>query len=145
MPDNLPRIFLDTNVYIVGVALPNSPEASILTWVKESRCEVVVSKDLIEQISRVARRLQGKDWSGEVLSQLWGLEIVFIFVNDQESREQAEAIGIPREDIELYLAAKFGKAQIFVSANHELVRAAAQKTGEFVSMTPEEFVLKYLN
>ncbi len=143
MPASIPRVFLDTNVYIVGAALADSPEEAILIWLNESKTEVIVSKELIEQIARVARRIRGKDWCGEVLSLLWGFEVVYIIVND-DNIQKVEAIGIPREDVELYLAAKLGKTQTFVSANHELIRALADKTGNFESLTPEAFLNKYL-
>lgn len=60
------RVFLDTNVYIVGVADSTSDEWKILQWLGfESRRadapEVVISAEVIEQILRVARRLRNKD------------------------------------------------------------------------------------
>lgn len=61
MSAQITRVFLDTNVYIVGAAIAHSPEAAILVWLSESKTPVIVSKELIEQIARVARRLQGKD------------------------------------------------------------------------------------
>ncbi len=54
MPDKLSRVFVDTNVYIVGAAIADTPEESVLLWLNESKTEFVVSKELIEQIARVA-------------------------------------------------------------------------------------------
>jgi len=70
------RIFLDTNVYIVGVANPTSAEWKILQWLGfESRrseaAEVVISAEVIEQILRVAKRLKNKDWAGSVVARIW--------------------------------------------------------------------------
>ena len=57
-----------------------------------------------------------------------------------------ESLGvIPREDVGVYLTAQEGKAQCFISANHELIRALALETGEFECLTPAEFVGKYLS
>jgi len=145
MADDVARVFVDTNVYIVGATLPGCPEEVILGWLNQSRIEVIISRELIEQVSRVARRLQGKDWSGEVLSLLWGLNIVYVEPDDEAARQSAAQNGIPREDIELYLAARAGQAQCFVSANHELVRALAERTGEFECLTPEEFVARHIH
>lgn len=63
------RIFLDTNVYIVGVADIESIEWRILQWLgfdgsQPAQAEVVVSAELIAQILRVGKRLYGKDWAG---------------------------------------------------------------------------------
>lgn len=69
------RVFLDTNVYIVGVADSSSAEWKILQWLGfEDRCpdaaEVVISADVIEQILRVAKRLRHKDWAGSIVALL---------------------------------------------------------------------------
>jgi len=58
-------IFLDTNVYIIGAAMAESPEAKILDWagfagLRRSSVEIVVSNVLFEQIIRVAKRIGEK-------------------------------------------------------------------------------------
>jgi predicted nucleic acid-binding protein len=60
------RVFLDTNVYIVGVANSTSAEWKILEWLgfeshRSDAAEVVISAEVIEQILRVAKRLKNKD------------------------------------------------------------------------------------
>ena len=67
-------IFLDTNVFIIGAALPDSPEAQILRWagfgmLQPGPVEVVASQELFEQILRVGRRLKGKDWGSEIVGR----------------------------------------------------------------------------
>ncbi len=146
-------IFLDTNVYIVGAAIDESPEAKILNWVGfgadptdiERRVEVILSDALIEQITRVARRIRGKDWSGEILAEIWqGMNVRFV-VLDLEEVGQLESQGvIPREDVTVYLSAKVGRAAVFVSANHKLVRILAERLGDFLCCTPSEFVEQFL-
>ncbi|MEB3337683.1 MAG: hypothetical protein VKJ46_09485 [Leptolyngbyaceae bacterium] len=143
-------IFLDTNVYIIGAADSESPESRILEWVGFGRkgsaqVEVVVSEELLEQISRVARRLRNKDWGGELLGRIWqNLNVCYVLLDDQEYSELELSGVIPREDIGVYLTAKAGKAGCFVSSNHKLIRVLAQRTGEFECFTPEEFVNQYL-
>ncbi len=143
-------VFLDTNVYIIGLADPNSYEHQILEWAgfgqkQTSSVEVVVSQELFEQILRVAKRLKNKDWGGELLARIWqNLNLCYVLLDAKEF-SRVEALGvIPREDVGVYLTAKAGKAQCFVSANHELIRTVAEKTGEFECLTPEDFVKKYL-
>ena len=58
-------IFLDTNVYLIGVVEIDSAECKILKWLGwesqgNNEVEVVISSELIDQISRVARRLRIK-------------------------------------------------------------------------------------
>ena len=51
---------------------------------------------------------------------------------------------IPREDIGVYLTALNGKAECFVSANHELIRILARQSKAFECLSPSAFVEKYL-
>ena len=56
-----------------------------------------------------------------------------------------EATGtMPREDAGIYLTAREGEAQCFVSTNHELIASLAKTTDEYECLTPDEFVKRYL-
>lgn len=147
------RLFLDTNIYIIGAAIKDSTEAHLLHWAgfgrndgkRDQLVEVVLSTALIEQIARVARRLQHKDWAGAILSELWqSMNIQFVML-DPNDVERVEAQGIiPREDVTVYLSAITGQADCFVSANHKLIRVLAEETGAFRCYTPEEFVATFI-
>lgn len=144
------RIFLDTNVYIVGVADSTSDEWKILQWLGfESRradaAAVVISAEVIEQILRVAKRLKNKDWAGSIVARIWhNLKLNYVLVN-QPGFEQTNLIqGLPREDIGVYLTAKFGKADCFISSNHELIQVIAAESGDFECLKPNVFVRRYL-
>ncbi len=143
-------VFLDTNVYIIGMADSDSPEYQILRWAglgqkNTGPVEVVVSEELFEQILRVAKRLRNKDWSGELLGRIWqDLKVCYVLLDTQEYSKLIALGIIPREDVGVYLTARAGRAQCFISANHKLVRVVAEKTQEFECFTPEEFVSKYL-
>ncbi|WP_293100254.1 hypothetical protein [Moorena sp. SIOASIH] len=96
-------IFLDTNVYIIGAIQPESPENMILQWLgwevpNNNPVGVVISKELIDQISRVAKRLKNKDWSGKIIGRIWqNLNVCYVQVDDYELAK-IEALGIiPRE------------------------------------------------
>lgn len=69
------RLFLDTNVYIIGAGDPNSSEAAILQWIRDCTnspsIQVIISSILLSEISRVAIRLRHKDWAGELISDIW--------------------------------------------------------------------------
>lgn len=144
------RIFLDTNVFIIGAAFPGSPEGQILHWVgfgapQPGPVEVVVSQELFEQILRVGRRLKGKDWGSEIVGRIWH-DLVFVYV--LVAPHDADAIRvdgrIPGEDIGIYLTARKGQAQCFVSSNHELIRSLVAESDEFECLTPQAFVEQYL-
>lgn len=143
------RIFLDTNIYIIGAATEDTPEAQILDWAgfggdeteRDQQVEVILSEALIEQITRVACRLQHKDWAGEILTAIWQSMNVRFIVLDPNEVQKLEAQGvIPREDVTVFLSAKAGAADCFVSANHKLIRALAERDGDFLCFTPKEFV-----
>jgi predicted nucleic acid-binding protein len=125
------RVFLDTNVYIVGVANSTSAEGKILQWLGfESRrsdaAEVVISAEVIEQILRVAKRLKNKDWAGSVVARIWqNLKLRYVLINEPGFQQTGPFQWLPREDIGVYLTAKFGKADCFISSNHELTRVIA--------------------
>jgi predicted nucleic acid-binding protein len=144
------RLFLDTNVYLIGESNPDSQEAQILEWIgyregKPSTLEVVVSDELFRQISRVSRRLRGKDWGGEILARIWqNLRLRYVLLDEGDFPELEESGMIPREDIGVYLTARDGGAQCFISSNHELIAMLAEKTGDFECLTPSGFVEKYL-
>ena len=144
------RIFLDTNVFIIGAALPDSPEAKILVWAGFGRpqpgpVEVVVSHELFEQILRVGRRLKGKDWGSEIVGRIWhDMTFVYVIIAPHEYEAVLKSGRIPREDIGIYLTAHNGQAQCFVSSNHELIRSLAGESREFECLSPQTFVDQYL-
>ncbi|MCA9946772.1 MAG: hypothetical protein KC449_24995 [Anaerolineales bacterium] len=144
------RLFLDTNVYIIGAAIEDSPEAVILNWAgfagkPDQEVEIIVSDALFSQILRVAKRVRGKDWGGEILAYIWqGMNVTYVLLDEFEIKNLLSANVIPREDVDIYLTAKVGKADCFVSANRELVRVLAQQTGAFECLFAAEFVTKYI-
>ena len=114
---------VDTNVYLIGAVYLDSAECHIfqrLGWEipGDYGYEVVISEELIEQISRVAKRLKNKDWAGEIIGRIWQkLKVSYVQIDDS-TLATIEAQGIiPREDVGVYLTAKEGQAQCFVSAN----------------------------
>ena len=133
MKPPLQRLFLDTNVYILGAADPESHEGKILRWLgwgqdAPAHVQVILSEEVLAQIARVAKRLRHKDWSGEIIGRIWqDLNIRYVLL-ESEAFTRLEALGtVPREDIGVYLTARAGKVQCFVSANHKLIRALSKK------------------
>lgn len=146
----LRRLFLDTNVYIIGSVMRNSAEGSILEWLgfferQVDSPTVLVSEPLIEQILRVGRRVGGKDYGGELVSRLWAnLSVEHVVLVDDAYQRLIEEDAIPREDISIFLTALVGKVDCFVSANYKLIKALATTNQLFEYLTPQEFVAKYI-
>jgi predicted nucleic acid-binding protein len=105
---------------------------------------MIISQELINQILRVGKRLQGKDWAAKIVTRIWvNLDCLFIPKTEQiliEAKQILANKAIPREDIFIYLTAKYGEADSFVSSNRELIRQIA----DFECLTPENFIQKYL-
>lgn len=146
----LQRLFLDTNVFIIGTVMPTSPEAEILEWLGffgggVDHPTVVVSDILIEQILRVGRRVGGKDYSGELIVRLWeNLSVRHVVLDEQDLQRMYEGGDIPREDVPIFLTAQVGNVECFVSANYKLIKALAATNQLFECLTPAEFVAKYV-
>jgi predicted nucleic acid-binding protein len=151
MPVQPSRIFLDTNVYIIGAVDAKSAEACILHWLgfrqhRPDAPEVIVSEELLNQIRRVARRLKDKEWGGQILARIWqNFQIQYVLVDPDEIERLATNSTIPKEDIGVYLTARNGQATCLVSANHKLIRTLVGRTGEFECLTPSEFVASYID
>lgn len=143
--DALPRrILLDTNVFLIGLLDATSPEAKILNRLARSSSILIFSSELEEQLRRVSRRIEDKDWAGFVLYVIWrDYAIDYIQVPQSLAKEIEDQIDLPREDVGVYLTALLGEAECFVSANRELVKQAANKQRVFECLTAEEFVEKY--
>jgi hypothetical protein len=148
---SLQRIFLDTNIYILGDANKHSPESQILEACgyrgKTPRltAEIIFSDELIDQIRRVSKYLYGKQQAGQIIGNLWRwLNIYYVpsTINWDSDKDQLIASqAIPSEDIEIYLSAKYGQADCFVSGNRKLIRTIS----DFDCFTSAAFINKYLS
>ncbi|MEB3310131.1 MAG: PIN domain-containing protein [Snowella sp.] len=142
------KLFLDTNVYIIGQQIPDSPEDKILQWISyygtKANTQTIISQELINQILRVGKRLQGKDWAAKIITKIWlNLDCLFVPETEQLLTEAKQILAnktIPREDIFIYLTAKYGEADSFISSNRELIRQIA----DFECLNSENFIQKYL-
>ena len=142
------KIFLDTNVYIIGYLQSESPERFILEWVglygNQPQAKIIVSQELIDQILRVGKRLQNKDWAAKLVAQIWqNLDFLFIIETEKIKLEEQKLLAqkvIPREDVMIYLTAQSGEADYFISGNRELIRAIA----DFECLDSEDFINKVI-
>lgn len=110
---SLQRIFLDTNVFIIGDANKQSQESLILEALgyraksPTLTLEVILSDELVDQIRRVAKYLYGKDQAGQLISNIWRWFDIFYISSTVEWKEEKlkliNAKTVPSEDIEIYL------------------------------------------
>ncbi|MGK7933024.1 MAG: hypothetical protein AB4041_16555 [Microcystaceae cyanobacterium] len=149
---SLQRLCLDTNIYIIGTQEPDSEEAKILYAIgyygqeyTELSAEIILSYEIIDQVRRVGKYLWGKDKASLVLNFLFSrLNICYVYPNAQWRKSSTElnlSRQIPTEDIEIFLTAKYGNADCFVSGNRELIQVIA----DFECLTPTDFVNVYLS
>ncbi|ELR97609.1 PIN domain-containing protein [Gloeocapsa sp. PCC 73106] len=146
----LQRLFLDTNVFIIGDANQQSQESFILEALGYRAksptldVEIILSDELVDQIRRVAKYLYGKDQAGQLISNIWRWFNIFYISSTVDWKEEKLKLikekTIPSEDIEIYLSAKYGAADCFISSNRELIKAIA----DFECLIPGDFVNKYL-
>ncbi len=144
------RLFLDTNIFIIGDADKTSQESVILEALGYRnktpmlKVEIILSDELLDQIRRVGKYLYGKDQAGQLISNIWHwFDIFYVPSTVDWHEEKLRLINtkvIPSEDIEIYLSAKYGGANCFVSGNRELMKAIA----DFECLTTDDFINKYL-
>lgn len=141
------RVLLDTNIFIIGFLDLRSPEARLLDLVaRTSDVVLIFSNDLEDQIRRVGKRVQGKDWVGQLLNRIWrDYRLDYVYISPEEMNDVEAISDIPKEDIGIYLTALRGRADYFISANHQLLREAAAKQKKFECFDAESFVTKVLS
>jgi len=147
---SLTRIFLDTNIFIIGDADKQSLESIILEALGYRNqptilsAEIILSEELVDQIRRVSKYLYGKDHAGAIISNIWQwLNIHYVPSTVDWHDDKLSLINskiIPSEDIEIYLSAKYGEAECFVSGNRKLIQAIA----DFECLNADSFIKKYL-
>ena len=60
---------------------------------------------------RVAKRLQNKDWNGEIVGRIWqDFQVCYVLLDENELEIIENSGNIPREDTGVYLTAKTGEA-----------------------------------
>ena len=83
--------------------------------------------------------------ASQIVGRIWNnLRCIFVTLTEDDYSNMLDP-AIPREDIGIYLTARNGAAECFVSSNHELVQALARKSGAFECLSPVDFIKKYIH
>jgi len=148
---SLRRIFLDTNIFIIGDADKQSAKSIILEALGYRskpailNAEIILSEELADQIRRVSKYLYGKDQAGAIISNIWQCLNIHYLSSTVDWHDEKLSLDnskiIPSEDIEIYLSAKYGEAECLVSGNRKLIQAIA----DFECLNAQSFIKKYLN
>ncbi len=139
------RVILDTNIYIIGYQFPASDEHRVLQVIHRRRDIVVFSREIEDQIRRVGRRVQGKDYAGLILNTVWRDFVVDYVALPDSPFVVAERLapGIPKEDALVFLTAVAGQAACLVSNNREFLRESEAAQRAFRNLTPAQFLAIY--
>lgn len=138
--ESIERVVLDTNIFIFGYSdLPEvQVEKQILQRLSGNpRFILLLSAELEDQILRVAKRVQHKDWAGLLRFLIWWVSLPPFDALAQTHRQAMETI--PRKDRLIFLTALLGNADYLVSNNHAFVKTVAERQGLFKCVTPEVF------
>jgi len=136
------KVVIDTNVYIIA-ALDlargvDSAEVKIIKAVGK-KFRVVICKEMLEQIMRVAKRVGNKDLGSRLIAALW-VDASPIFVEVYDEVIKAYANKIPRKDLAIFAAGLIARADYLVSVDKEFLKKAENVQNTFDCLTPEEFV-----
>jgi len=136
------KVVIDTNVYIIA-ALDlargvDSAEVKIIKAVGK-KFRVVICKEMLEQIMRVAKRVGNKDLGSRLIAALW-VDASPIFVEVYDEVIKAYANKIPRKDLAIFAAGLIARPDYLVSVDKEFLKKAENVQNTFDCLTPEEFV-----
>jgi len=136
----MPRTYLDSNIYIIGLLRPETDSAIILREVVKGDIVVVQSDYLMDEVLGWFKRKMGKDWAGKA-------RLFMLSVPERELIHSSEwSLLMPRwknliddkDDIPHICSYFAADCDYFVTTNRKLTR---MKIGAHVAFrTPDEFV-----
>ena len=136
------KVVIDTNVYIVAALdLAEGVNSAEVKTIKAAgkKFKVVICKEILEQIMRVAKRVGDKDLGSRIIAALWtDTSPVFVEVYDEVVKAYEDKI--PRKDLAVFAAGLIAKADYLVSVDREFLKSAKNAQNVFKCVTPEEFV-----
>lgn len=135
------RIYLDTNIYIVGILYPDSPPSIILRKISDEGITVVQSDYLFDEVLNFFRRSRGKEVVGKVREFLLTVpnnEIVDKYTWSMYMDRYRDLVA-DIDDIPHICSYFAGECDHFVTLNRRLTRMKIEKIVSFCD--PDEFLL----
>ena len=139
------KVLIDTNVYIIA-ALDlardvETAEVKIIRAAIDQKFRVVITKELQEQILRVAKRVGGKDFASRLVALIWSeIKSIFIPRTYYECLMKIYEDKIPRKDLAIFTAALVANVDYLISENRNFIRKSAEAQRIFKCLMPEDFV-----
>lgn len=135
----MPRIYLDSNIYIFGLHYLDSDSAFIIKECRKGTITVIQSDYLIEEVLNWHRRNLGKDWVGKA-SMLMVAFPRMELIHESEWKIQYpkwKDLVDDKDDIPHICSYFAGGCDCFVTTNRKLTQ---MKIGQHVAFqSPEEF------
>ena len=136
------KVVIDANVYIVAALdLAKGADSAEVRMIKAAgkKFRIVICKEILEQIMRVAKRVGDKDLGSRLIAALWtDTSPVFVEVYDEVVKAYDNKIS--RKDLAIFAAGLIAKAEYLVSVDREFLKSAKNAQNMFKCVTPGEFV-----
>lgn len=142
------RVLVDTNVFVKAAIdfaqEKHSDERTIIELLVEKKLEIIYTVPLLEEYSRVAKKLENKEFSSWLRYLLLSTMNPY-FVDLYECQELIKRFEakVPKEDLLHFVACVVGNADFLISMNREFLKKAENKG--FSCLTPQEFLKKAIN
>lgn len=136
------KVVIDANVYIVAALdLAKGADSAEVRMIKAAgkKFRIVICKEILEQIMRVAKRVGDKDLGSRLIAALW-TDTSPVFVEVYDEVVKAYDNKIPRKDLAIFAAGLIAKAEYLVSVDREFLKSAKNAQNMFKCVTPGEFV-----
>jgi len=133
------RIILDTNVLVSGIFFTGIP-FEILTGIKQNKCTVVISSDIISEYKQTIQKLAEHFPKINADDQL---ELLITSSTICEPKPLPNAICDDPDDDKFIACALASKTKIIVSGDKHLLAVSGYQGIKVLK--PREFMLKYLS
>ena len=133
------RVVFDTNIFISALAVPGGVAEKAVLRVLEGRDELVISPDIIKEVLTVLSSKFGRD--REALSHM---AVILSELGDLVQPKQTVRVLRDNPDNRILECASFGKADVIVTGDKEMLRLGEYKGVKIVTL--REYVeYRFLN
>lgn len=132
------NIVLDTNVFISGIFFSGPPYEILKAW-KNSRIQIVLTQQILEEYQRVAESLAEKFPTVDILPIIELLSINCLFINADDLKT---SICDDPDDEKFIECAIAGNINTIVSGDKHLLNISGYQG--ITVLKPKEFIDKYL-
>lgn len=132
------KIVLDTNVFISAIFFSGPPSQILKAW-KESKLQIILSEEILEEYQRVGGELSTKYPSIDIEPII---EFLTIFGELVETKDISESICEDPDDNKFVECAIASQSKLIVSGDKHLLRISGYQNIEVLK--PRDFINIYL-